>query len=70
MKIADARLWCYPRGMAARHERICWDEATLRRLAAGRADGIFAAELAVRFGVTCATIHRKLATLGRTAPNL
>ena len=49
--------------MGPRHERQIWDERKLKRLAAGRADGVSAAELAVRFGVTCPTIERKLAEL-------
>jgi hypothetical protein len=61
----------YALGMAARHERIVWTETAIRRLAAARADGIPAAELALRFGVTRATVARKLAelrTLDETRP--
>jgi len=49
--------------MAARHERFCWDEAAIRRLAAARADGLTMQQLAMRFNCSPATIERKLAEL-------
>jgi hypothetical protein len=55
--------------MAARHERFCWDEAAIRRLVAAREDGVSAAELAGRFGVTRVTVERKLAELRADLPH-
>ena len=57
------------RGMAARHERFCWDEAAIRRLVAAREDGVSAAELAGRFAVTRVTVERKLAELRADLPH-
>jgi chromosome segregation and condensation protein ScpB len=50
-----------------RHERQIWDEQKLKRLAAGRADGLTMAELAMRFNCSRVTVERKLAELRREA---
>jgi len=55
--------------MAKRIPRIVWTDATLRRLAIARADGVPAAELAARFGVAPQTLDRKLAEMRTADPD-